>query len=191
MSIAEIKVMLEFVEPSVTRSLQVPVDIRLDRLHLTLQAAMGWSNSHLYMFEANGTTWGVPDPDFGGDDLPADSTTLAEALEGNSTRSIRYIYDLGDSWEHKLQIDNIADPITGDLYPRLIDAVGRCPPEDVGGLPGYEEFLKAMTNPKHPEHVNLKEWYGGSFDPSTPPVDELRFAVLKLAKRWKPKKTIT
>jgi hypothetical protein len=47
-----------------------------------------------------------------------------------------------------------------------------------------------MANPKHPEHANLKEWYGGSFDPSTPPADELRFEVLKLAKRWKTKNTI-
>ena len=79
-SIIEIKVTLAYIEPAVTRILQVPSGIRLDRLHLTLQAAMGWTNSHLYMFEADGATWGVPDPDFGGDDLPANKTTLAEVL---------------------------------------------------------------------------------------------------------------
>lgn len=190
MSIVEIKVTLEYIEPAVIRTLQVPVDIRLDRLHLTLQAAMGWTNSHLYMFEADGATGGAPDPDFGGDDLPANKTTLAEVLEDTGARSIRYIYDFGDSWEHKLQVGKIADPIPGDLYPRLTDAAGQCPPEDVGGFPGYEEFLEAMADPEHPEHLHLKEWYGGSFDPGTPPADKLRFEVLKLAKRWKPKKTI-
>jgi len=190
MSIIEIKVTLEYIEPAVTRTLQVPSDIRLDRLHLTLQAAMGWTNSHLYMFEAEGATWGIPDPDFGGDDLSADKTTLVEVLTDTGTRSIRYIYDFGDSWEHRLQIGDFTDPNPGNLYPRLTDISGRCPPEDVGGLPGYEEFLDAMAKPKHPEHENLKEWYGGPFAPSTPPADELRFEVLKLAKRWKPKKTI-
>ena len=187
MSIIEIKVTLEYIEPAVTRTLQVPSNIRLDRLHLTLQAAMGWTNSHLYMFEAEGATWGLPDPDFGGDDLPANKTTLAEVLEDTGVRSIRYIYDFGDSWEHKLQIGNVTDPIPGDLYPSLIEISGRCPPEDVGGVPGYEEFLDAMADTNHPEHTHLREWNGGSFDPSTPPADELRFDVLRLAKRWKPK----
>lgn len=125
----------------------------------------------------------MPDPDFGGDDLPANKTTLAEVIEDTGARSIRYIYDFGDSWEHKLQIVKTTDPIPGDLYPRLTEISGRCPPEDVGGFPGYEEFLDAMADPKHPEHANLKEWYGGSFDPSTPPADELRLEVLRLAKR--------
>ena len=190
MSIIELKVTLEYIEPAVTRILLVPADIRLDRLHLTLQAAMGWTNSHLYMFEAEGTTWGLPDPDFGGDDLPANKTTLAGVLEDTGARTIRYIYDFGDSWEHMLQISKITDPIPGDLYPRLTDISGRCPPEDVGGFPGYEEFVEAMADPKHPEHASLKEWYGGAFDPSTPPADELRFEVLRLAKRWKAKKPV-
>ena len=190
MSIIEIKVTLEYIEPAFTRTLQVPSTIRLDSLHLTLQAAMGWTNSHLYMFEASGATWGIPDPDFGGDDLPASKTTLAEMIEDTGAHSIRYIYDFGDSWEHRLEIGQITDPVPGDLYPRLTDIAGRCPPEDVGGFPGYEEFLDAMADPKHPEHAHLKEWYGGSFDPKTPPSDELRFEVLRLAKRWKPKKAV-
>lgn len=189
MSIIEIKVTLEYIEPAVIRTLQVPSTIRLDRLHLTLQAAMGWTNSHLYMFEAGGATWGMPDPDFGGDDLPANKTILAELIEDTGTRTIRYIYDFGDSWEHKLQIGKITDPVPGELYPRLTEISGRCPPEDVGGFPGYEEFLDAMVYPKHPEHARLTEWYGGTFDPNAPDTDELSFEVLKLAKRWKPKKT--
>ena len=188
MSIIEIKVTLEYIEPAVTRTLQVPSNIRLDRLHLTLQAAMGWTNSHLYMFEAGGATWGVPDPDFGGDDLPASKTTLIKLIEDTGARSIRYIYDFGDSWEHKLRIGKITDPVPGELSPRLSEISGRCPPEDVGGFPGYEEFLEAVANPKHPEHAHLTERYGDTFDPNTPDTDELRFEVLKLAKRWKPKK---
>ena len=188
MNIIEIKVTLEDIEPAVTRTLQVPGTIRLDRLHLTLQAAMGWTNSHLYMFEAGGATWGLPDPDFGGDDLPANKTTLAQVIEDTGARTIRYIYDFGDNWEHKLRIGKVSDPVPGELYPRLKDISGRCPPEDVGGFPGYAEFLEAMADPNHPEHEHLTQWCGDTFDPNTPPADELRLEILKLAKSWKPKK---
>ena len=44
-----------------------------------------------------------------------------------------------------------------------------------------------MADPEHPEHADLQEWYGATFDPIVPPADELRLEVLKLAKRWKPK----
>ena len=166
MSIIEIKVTLQDIEPAVTRTLQVPADIRLDRLHLTLQVAMGWTNSHLYMFEAARATWGIADPDFGGEDLPANKTTLGQVIEDTGKKTINYIYDFGDNWEHRIKIGRITDPVPGELYPRLIEVTGKCPPEDVGGFPGYYGFLDAMADPKHPEHDHLKDWYGGTFDPN-------------------------
>ncbi len=84
-------------------------------------------------------------------------------------------------------MDRQRRPARQQLYPRLTDFAGRCPPEDIGGAPGYEEFLVAMGDPKHPEHADLKTWYGGEFDPNVPDSDELRQEVLKLAKRWRPK----
>ena len=79
-------------------------------------------------------------------------------------------------------------PVPGELYPRLTKVTGKCPPEDVGGFPGYCEFLDAIADPKHPEHENLKESFGDTFDPNQPETDELKLEVLKLAKRWKPRK---
>jgi len=93
--------------------------------------------------------------------------------------------------DHQIKIGKFSDPVPGELYPKLTDVAGTCPPEDVGGAPGYEEFLKAMADPKHPEHNELKEWYGHSFDPNIPQTDELKLDVLKLAKKWKPRKTKT
>ena len=119
MSIIEIKVTLQDIEPAVTRTLQVPADIRLDRLHLTLQVAMGWTNSHLYMFEAARATWGIADPDFGGEDRPANKTTLGQVIEDTGKKTINYIYDFGDNWEHRIKIGRITDPVPGELYPRL------------------------------------------------------------------------
>jgi Plasmid pRiA4b ORF-3-like protein len=39
------------------------------------------------------------------------------------------------------------------------------PPDDVGGTTGYLKFLKAIRNPKHPEHESMLIWIGGAFDP--------------------------
>ncbi len=161
---------------------------RLDRLHLTLQVAMGWTNSHLYMFEAARATWGIADPDFGGEDRPANKTTLGQVIEDTGKKTINYIYDFGDNWEHRIKIGRITDPVPGELYPRLIEVIGKCPPEDVGGFLGYYGFLDAMADPKHPEHDHLKDWYGGTFDPNQPETDKLKLEVLSLAKRWKPGK---
>ena len=65
-SIARLKITLDDVTPAVLRRVEVPLTIRLDRLHLVLQAAMGWTNSHLYEIRARDVGWGVPDPDWGG-----------------------------------------------------------------------------------------------------------------------------
>jgi hypothetical protein len=189
MRIIEIKVTLQDIEPAVTRTLQVPASMPLDRLHQTLQAAMGWTSSHLYMFEAGGVTWGIADPDFGGEELPASKTTLEKVIEDTGGKTITYIYDFGDNWEHRITTGKITDPVPGDLYPRLIEITGKCPPEDIGGIPGYYEFLDAMADRKHPEHEHLKEWHGGTFNPDQPETDELKFEVFKLAKRWKPRKS--
>jgi len=191
MSIIDLRITLEYVEPAVTRSLKVPSNIRLDRLHLIIQAAMGWHNCHLYEFMAAGASWGVPDPNFGGDALPANKSTLWDVIEDTGVKTIHYIYDFGDGWDHQIKIGKFSDPVPGELYPKLTDVAGTCPPEDVGGAPGYEEFLEAMADPKHPEHDELKEWHGHSFDPNTPQTDELKLDVLKLAKKWKPRKTKT
>lgn len=188
MSIVELKITLEDVEPVVSRTLQVPLNIRLDRLHLTIQEAMGWYNCHLYSFMAAGASWGVPDPDWGGEDLPANKSTLWDVIEDTGVRTLEYVYDFGDNWEHHIKIGKISDPLPGELYPKLTQVTGKCPPEDVGSSPGYEAFLDAMADPAHPEHEDMKEWYGRDFDPNAPETEELKAEVLRLAKKWKPRK---
>lgn len=197
MRIIELKVTLEHVDPAVTRALEVPADIRLDRLHETIQAAMGWQNSHLYQFcigepyQMGVERWVMPSFLDSPEDLPADKATLEQAIAKAGEAGLTYLYDFGDDWEHRMEVGELRDAKPGDLYPRLTDVAGACPPEDVGGPPGFEMFKEAVADPKHPEHADLKEWYGGAFDPDTPDSDELRLAVLKLAKRWKPRKKPT
>ena len=76
-----------------------------------------------------------------------------------------YEYDFGDSWEHKLVVEKILPPEAAVKYPRCMDGQRACPPDDVGGVWGYQDFLDAIRDPKHPDHEDMVEWIGGEFDP--------------------------
>jgi hypothetical protein len=104
-TIARIKVTLNDVEPKILRRIEVPFDIRLDRLHLTIQAAMGWTNSHLYEIRARDVGWGIPDPDWGGGPLDARKARLSGVLADLGTKTLRYLYDFGDGWEHTIKVE--------------------------------------------------------------------------------------
>ncbi|SED43904.1 pRiA4b ORF-3-like protein [Rhizobiales bacterium GAS191] len=186
-SVARLKITLDDVEPAVMRRLDVPLDLRLDRLHLVIQAAMGWTNSHLYEFRDRGIGWGIPDPDvrgFSADPLDASKATLLEVIEDSGVRTVKYLYDFGDGWEHTVEIERIgrADPQAS--YPALIDAVGRCPPEDVGGPLAYEEFLVAIADPSHKRHAERREWIGDDFDPNDFDAAEIGMEIQKMARKW-------
>lgn len=185
-SIARIKITLEWVEPAVTRRLEVPLDLRLDRLHQTLQAAMGWTDSHLWGFEAGGATFGPPMPDDGFGDKPinASKVTLQSVLEDTGRKTLHYTYDYGDNWEHVIKVEKIGNADPDVLYPRLVAASGACPPEDVGGAPGYEEFLAALDDPGHDRHEEFVEWHGEMFDPTAVDTDAIDAELRRLAKRW-------
>ena len=183
-SIAHLRIKLDDVEPAVVRRVEVPLTIRLDRLHLVLQAAMGWTNSHLYEIRARDVGWGRHDPHIGDGPLDASKVRLIDVLEDVDGKSLTYLYDFGDGWEHSICIQRITDALPGIAYPRLIEAFGRCPPEDVGGPWGYREFLEAIADSNHEEHAERMQWIGGHFDPTNANTDLLAQAVRALAKRW-------
>jgi len=173
-TIAHLKITLDDVKPEVLRRIEVPFNIRLDRLHLAVQAAMGWTNTHLYEIRAGDVGWGVPDPDWGDGPLDARKAHLNKVLEDVGTKTVKYIYDFGDGWDHTITIERLTDPVQGLTYPFLIEAKGRCPPEDVGGPPGYAEFLEAIRDPEHERHDECKTWIGEVFDPSVSPQQNAR-----------------
>lgn len=158
---------LRHVRPKVWRRLLVPDTVSLAKLHRVLQAAMGWTNSHLHQFEVGRARYGQPMPDW---DLMDDEpivderrVTLADAL--SSAQSMRYVYDFGDGWEHRIRLET-AEPLqAGVRLPACLAGANACPPEDVGGPPGFEYFLDAIADPKHPEHADLLAWGGGEYDP--------------------------
>ena len=186
-TIAHLKITLDDVKPTILRRVEVPLDIRLDRLHATIQAAMGWTDSHLYEIRAGDVGWStpIPDVDGAGDFLDARKARLGDVLEDVGTKTLRYVYDFGDGWEHTVKIERLLDPEPGALYPRLIEATGRCPPGDVGGPWGYADFLEAMNDPKHERHAEFAEWIDeDEFDPTAVDADQLTERVAQLAKYW-------
>ena len=88
-------------------------------------------------------------------------------------KSFKYLYDFGDSWWHSVKVEQIVKLDTPLEFARCIAGENACPPEDVGGAGGYEEFLEALADPDHPEHADLKEWIGAPFDPSAFDIDEV------------------
>jgi hypothetical protein len=187
-TIARLKITLDDVEPVVLRRVEVPFDIRLDRLHEVLQAAMGWTNSHLYEISAGGVGWGLIDPDCPDGPLDARKARLDRVVEDTGAKTLRYLYDFGDGWEHTVKIERLVDPLPGLHYPRLLEANGRCPPEDVGGPTGYAEILEAINDPQHERHDECMQWMPENFDPAIANVDWLADELTILARRWSPKR---
>jgi hypothetical protein len=179
-----LKVTLDDVEPKVLRRIEVPADIKLDRLHLTLQAALGWTNSHLFEIRARDVGWGIPSPDWPDGPLDARKVKLIDVLEDTGTKTLRYLYDYGDGWEHTIKVERMIPVDTTIAYPRLVEASGRCPPEDVGGPWGYAEILEALADPDHERHAEIREWVGDDFDPHAFDAEPLKANVAALAKRW-------
>jgi hypothetical protein len=190
--IARLRIELEEVRPRVWRRVEVPVTIRLDRLHRVIQAAMGRENSHLWEFRRGAQAWGLPDPHW--DDPPARVRPAAKAtladLIGEGARSFTYLYDFGDDWHHKVKVEAIVPAAPKARYPRLTGGERARPPEDVGGPWGYEELVLAMADPAHERHAELLEWLGGPFDPAAFDAGAADRAVAALAERPRRRKPV-
>lgn len=182
--IARLKITLDEVEPVVLRKIEVPLDIKLDKLHGIVQAAMGWEDYHLYEFRVGrSVAYGTPDPNWPETrTLPAKKASLADLLE-HAKKTFAYVYDFGDDWMHTVKVEAISPAKADTLYPRLIAAAGRCPPEDCGGPWGYADFQDAIADNKHENHADAVEWYGEAFDPKDVDVAELTKNVERAARR--------
>ena len=164
--IYELYVELEGIEPLIWRRLLVSATITLPKLHDLLQLAMGWTNSHLHSFTIENRTFGMADVDnFEELDMLDERRHTIAAVLGASTREFLYLYDFGDSWHHRITVKTLAHPNPDWHYPLCTGGARAAPPDDVGGPPGYEEFLAAINDPKHEEHDSMLTWIGGAFDP--------------------------
>jgi tetratricopeptide (TPR) repeat protein len=163
-TVYQLKVTLKGFRPPIWRRLLVPADTRLAKLHDVVQIAMGWTDSHLHQFEAGRRSIGVPDPNGWQQVEDERKVRLADVAPGEKAR-LRYQYDFGDSWEHEILVEKVLPTETGARYPLCTAGRRACPPEDVGGVWGYADFLDAIADPAHERHEELLEWIGGEFDP--------------------------
>ncbi|MCD1630794.1 plasmid pRiA4b ORF-3 family protein [Marinobacter shengliensis] len=171
----QVKVTLSGIRPPIWRRLLISPEATFQDLHRVIQIAMGWRASHLHLFQAaDGRLIGDPAEDE--DDMMGflDETRLrVGSVLKREGQAIKYEYDFGDSWEHQVKLEKILPAGDEGQLPHCIKAARQCPPEDVGGVHGYYEFLDAMHDPAHPEHEGVKEWWGGEFDPEFVNLEEI------------------
>lgn len=161
--IYELLIELDQVEPKVWRLLRIPASSSMRNLHHAIQLSMGWENCHLYMFRTGDET--VTQIDFTDeDDFLEDHEVRIDEFLMSQGDSIKYIYDFGDDWSHTVTLKKIDEDGEDELLPRCLDGARNCPPEDVGGLPGYLNFIKIMANSRLPEYEEMVDWYGGIYD---------------------------
>jgi hypothetical protein len=182
--VARLKVTLKGIRPPIWRRLEVPTGFTFQQLNDVIQAAFGWTNSHLHEFRIGRRRIGMPSDDDSPisqvsalirsirADLPPDileaiseplpledekTVTLAEAFGGAQTR-LEYVYDFGDDWRHDVLVERLSDPEPGVVYPRCLTGRRSGPPEDCGGAWGYQAMLEVLADPAHERYDELRKW---------------------------------
>lgn len=158
MNTVRVQVMLRDVEPAVARVIDVPASATLPELHELLQAAIGWTDSHLHQFVTPQATYGMVIP--GEEMWPEDQRDETGARLADLGTRFEYLYDFGDGWTHDVEVLGRGGPTPG-----CVDGHGACPPEDCGGPGGYAELLDVLADPAHPDHDHLRGWTGNRLRP--------------------------
>ena len=162
--IYQLKITLHDSKPPIWRRVLVVGSNNLYELHQVIQIAMGWTDSHLHQFIIDEEYFTMPDP-YAMRPLKDERCFRLHQIALQEKIKFIYEYDFGDSWEHQILVEKISEPDPDTSYPICIKGKRACPPEDVGGIWGYEDFLDAMGNSDNPRHQDILEWWGDSFYP--------------------------
>ena len=177
--IFHLRIVLADVTPPVWRRVAVPGGYTLDRLHRVVQHAMGWQNCHLHCFEVDGVQYGLPDPDAEPELVDEMDTRLDAVVAKGGTLS--YVYDFGDWGHHDVLVEDVVTVDAPDRYPAVTDGAGQCPPEDVGGPAGFDEFRAALADPAHRRHAEMRDWIGRDYDPDAFDADRASVLARRLS----------
>jgi hypothetical protein len=184
------RVSLLDIKREIWRIIEVPATYSFWDLHVAIQDAMGWLDYHLHVFRVPDSETGemkeigIPDEEGLSDSppvLPGWEIAITDHFI-NPGDQMTYEYDFGDSWEHRVILEGVADRKKGTKYPKCLDGKRACPPEDCGGVSGYEELSEIISNPKHEKYDRMMEWLGGNFDPERFYPDRVKFDNPK--RRW-------
>ncbi|MDR1625395.1 MAG: plasmid pRiA4b ORF-3 family protein [Spirochaetia bacterium] len=165
-----LRISLLYITPQIWRSFQVPGSYSLAELHELIQDVMGWESYHAHSFQIDGELYGPLEEEFAGfepDHLDEEDAIL-DHLDLKEKQKFQYTYDFGDSWLHQLTVTKIipasGSPAEDLLSPRCLGGKRACPPEDCGGVGGYEDILEALKAPDRKKHRELLDWLG-KYDP--------------------------
>ena len=161
--VLQVRITLKYVDdPPVWRQVLIPAAYPLSRVHRVIQAAMGWEDCHLHAFQIGKTRY-EPDPE---DEPGYADETRARLTEVARVRTrIGYEYDFGDGWEHEIVVEARAVAEADKVYPACIAGEGACPPEDSGGVYGFEELKELLAGPPSEERDEIVEW-AYDYDPA-------------------------
>jgi hypothetical protein len=165
--IIQLKVLIKDSKPAIWRRLLVKQDTTLFELHHILQIAFDWQNYHAFEFEHEGYVYRMPEyADLMDEDniLDVGSNNL-DALIVEAGECLKYVYDFGDNWEHRIEIEKFLQAGAGQ-YPCCIEGELSCPPEDCGGISAYYSLLEVLKDPKHADYRETKRWIGKNFSPT-------------------------
>lgn len=181
--IATVRIELCDTEPTIWREVDVPTSMTLKGLHDVIQAVMGWFDYHLWEFTIAKQRYGLPDDeDWGGQPrFLAEKVRLRDVLNPRRT-TIDYLYDFGDSWEHRLTVSKIRQGDPNLSYPRYVGGEQNGPPEDCGGIPGFYDMLDILADSEHESHEEISEWLDG-YDPGAIDEDIIRIALGRIANK--------
>lgn len=191
--IYQLKITLSGIEPPIWRRILVRSGITFSKLHKIIQAAFGWQDYHVFEFDFGHTVVHVSTKEYSAEEMYGSDI---EALNAKRTKiddfivkdsKFIYRYDLGDNWEHEVIVEKILQPDSDNKarYPVCFEGARHRPPEDVGGVPGYQEFLEIIGDPKHPEYEETIQWAekdtgGRKFDPEYFYLNEINRALAKI-----------
>ena len=162
-SVHTLRIELLHVEPMVWRRFVVPSETKLPKLNRMLEAVMGWEGYHLHMFEVADLRIGWPD-ELSADIIDERRVTLQQLLPRAESR-LQWSYDFGDSWHDDIVVEAIEAPSPHVRYPMCTAGERACPPEDCGGVFGYEQLRAVLADHAHAEHEHWRDWVGVGFEP--------------------------
>ena len=166
----QFKISLDDSSPQVWRRILISKDATFFDLHVAIQDSMGWYDSHLHGFRVYSKDRNIaptiiqfPNPeddDFGEREVSDERFEKISKYFGVTIKRCKYEYDFGDGWVHTILFEKELPSEHNVKYPKCIAGKNACPFEDCGGVWGYEEKLKILKNPKHPEYKDMLEWLG-------------------------------
>ena len=126
-----LKIVLENTHPPVWRRIIIPDKITFADLHEIIQVLFEWENAHLHSFEIPSNGICIQDGNvFSGNDYLESETLIDPFIR--AYKWIRYTYDFGDDWRHKIIIEKTE--VYEERFATLLKFKGDHFAEDCGGI---------------------------------------------------------